>query len=139
MQKVLNKSFFAMSMVLLISCKKPNIYFNVQSQELIECSDFGLKQVSIDNDSVNAKGFSVEPPILLNWNSSKNVPTKISFDNLDKRYKIIQDNQPLHNLKLMQHSRYKISYHVMAKQDYEITVWTDDGGKIYKSTRQKCN
>ncbi len=31
-------------MFILISCKKPQIYFNLSKQELIECSSYGFKK-----------------------------------------------------------------------------------------------
>lgn len=135
---ITNSKFLVIVMFILTSCKKPKIYFNLSRQELIECSSYGLKNITIDNDSINKNGFAVEPTIELKWEGDTPSPSSISFNNLSN-YTIISNEKKLNSLKLMNNTRYKISYHVVGKQDFDIIVKTDENGKIYKTTNENCN
>jgi hypothetical protein len=135
---IINSKFLVIVMFILTSCKKPKIYFNLSRQELIECSSYGLKNITIDNDSINKNGFAVEPTIELKWEGDTPSPSIISFNNLSN-YTIISNEKKLNSLKLMNNTRYKISYHVVGKQDFDIIVKTDENGKIYKTTNENCN
>ncbi len=136
---ITNSKFLVILTFILTSCKKPQIYFNLSKQELIECSNYGLKNITIDNDSINKNGFAVEPTIELKWESDTPSPSSISFNNLSNSYTIISNEKKLSSLKLMKNTRYKISYHVVGKQDFAITVKTDENSKIYKATNESCN
>ena len=135
---IINNKLLLIAIFIFASCKKPQIYFDILKQELVECSNYGLKNVAIDNDSIDEKGFAIEPTIELNWESEMPNPTIISFDKLPKSYSIISNQKKLTTLKLMKNTRYKISYHITAKQDFEITVWTDKNGRVYKTTNPSC-
>lgn len=66
-------------------------------------------------------------------------PRKISFNDVLKYYKITKDGKRLVSFKLMKNASYKISYHIIGKQDTEIKVWTNKNGKIYKTTNENCD
>lgn len=136
---ILNSSILLVISFFLFSCKKPKISFDLAKQELTECSNYGLKEVTIDNDSIDKKGFAVELPIILKWEGNTPTPRKISFNNVLKYYKITKDGKRLVSLKLMKNASYKISYHIIDKQDTEIKVWTNKNGKIYKATNENCD
>lgn len=136
---ILNRSILLVVSIFLFSCKKPKISFDLAKQELIECSNYGLKDVTIENDSIDEKGFAVELPIILKWEGNTQTPLKISFNNVLKYYKITKDGNRLVSLKLMKNTCYKISYHIIGQQDTEIKVWTNKNGKIYKTTNENCD
>lgn len=139
MKKIITNSKFLMIMIFfLVSCKKPKIYFDISKQELIECSNYGLKDVTIDNDSIDENGFAIEPTIQLIWKGTTQSPFNISLNSLPKSYEIISNDKNLSHLKLMKNSSYKISYHVIGKQDFEIKVWTNKNGDVYKTSNENC-
>lgn len=135
---IINSKFLVTMTIFLVSCEKPKIYFDISKQELVECSSYGLKDVTIDNDSIDGNGFAVEPTIQLKWKNTAQSPLSIPFDRVPKSYEIISNDKYLSRLKLMGNSSYKISYHITGKQDFEIKVWTDKNGEVYKTSNEKC-
>ncbi len=135
---IINNKWWLIILLILTSCKKPQIYFDISKQKLIECSNYGLKQVTITNDSTDEKGYAIEPPIELKWNEKQSSPTEISLEDLPQSYVIFNGDKKLSKLELMKSSPYKISYHVIGKQDFEIKIWTDKDGKVYKATNENC-
>lgn len=137
---IINNKWLLIGIFILSSCTKPQIYFDISKQELAECSNYGLKNIYIDNDSIDENGFAIQPTIELKWESREEAsPSSISFNNLPKYYSIISDQNKLTNLKLMKNSRYEISYHVMGKQDFKIKIWTNKEGNVYKTSNENCD
>lgn len=125
--------------IFLSSCGKPKIYFNVSKQEIIECGNFELNNIYIVNDSIDEKGFFIEPQIYLKWNDSKKAPFSVSLNNISSSYQIYRDNKVIKNFKLMNDTSYTISQGVSGKSAFSIRVWTNNQGKIYKTTHNECN
>lgn len=128
-------------LLLLISCSKskPSIYFDITNQELVECSRFGLKNIYIDNDATDKKGFLIEQQIQLKLNENiKNIPSKISINNIPNIYHIYKDGKKIEDLELMNNTSYTISHAVLGQTIVNIRIWTDDKGYVYKTTKKHC-
>ena len=131
-------SFFIISF-LLVSCNKPKIYFDISKQEVVECNNFKLKDIYIVNDSIDKKGFFIEPRIYLKWNNYKSAPNSIKLNNINKSYQILLEDKVINNFRLMNNTSYTISEAVSGKSTFSIRVWTNNQGKVYKTTHTDCS
>lgn len=124
-----------------ISCakSKPNIYFDTTTQELVECSDFGLKNIYIDNDSTDDKGFLIEQQIQLRLKNHKNIPKRIDIQNIHSSYDIYKDGKRINKLVLMNNTRYTISHAVLGQTISDIKIWVNSKGYVYKVSKNNCD
>jgi hypothetical protein len=123
----------------LSSCNKPHIYFDIKKQEIIECNNFAITNIYVTNDSINEKGFFIEPPIHLKWNNSNKPPFLISLTNISSYYQIYSNNKIINNFKLMNNTSYTISQAVSGKSTFSIRVWTNNQGSVYKASHSSCD
>ncbi|MBW8361447.1 MAG: hypothetical protein K0M56_04595 [Kaistella sp.] len=123
----------------ILSCSKPELHFDISRQELIECSNFKLNDIYIINDSIDKKGFFIEPQINLKWDNATEAPFSIPINNIPTSYIIYRDKKVIDNFRLMNNTSYTISQGVSGKSIFSIRVWTDDQGIVYKTTHNDCN
>ncbi|HFK5552625.1 hypothetical protein CMU59_17535 [Elizabethkingia anophelis] len=135
-----SKSIILIIIFTLSSCnKKPQIHFDIREQKIVECGDFAINNIYIINDSVNEKGFFIEPRIYLKWSPPNKAPFSISLSNIPTSYNIYKDNKIINNFKLMNNTSYTISQTVSGKSTFSIRIWTNEQGKIYKTSHNDCD
>ncbi|RMZ60819.1 hypothetical protein D1632_02240 [Chryseobacterium nematophagum] len=123
----------------MLSCQKPKIRFEISKQEIVECGNFELGNIYIINDSINKNGFFIEPQVYLKWAGVTKAPYSISLNNIPSSYQIYKDDKIVDNYKLMNNTSYTISQSVSGKSTFSIRVWTNEKGKIYKTSHNNCN
>ena len=129
-------------LIALTSCHKkykPVIYFDTNKQKIIECSKYGLKNIYIDNDSVDHKGFLIEQQIQIKWEDNDNTaPNNITLNKIPHSYRIYKDNKIINKIELMKNSSYTISQAVVGKPIFSIRVKTNKDGIGDKTSQNKC-
>jgi len=91
---------------ILLACENNLIYFDLNSQKIIRCSDQGIRHLEIGNDSLKSYYF-------IKWVSNSEAPKEISLNNIDKGYKIIlngEDVIPNTSFKLTPNVLYNINH-----------------------------
>ncbi|WP_288790506.1 hypothetical protein [uncultured Elizabethkingia sp.] len=133
------KSIILLIITFFSSCSKPHIYFDIKKQEIVECNNFAINNIYFINDSINEKGFFIEPQVYLKWNSPNKAPLSISINNIPSSYEIYKDNKIINSFRLMNNTNYTISQTVSGKSSFSIRVWTNKQGKIYKTSHNSCD
>jgi len=136
--KGLYSSIFVLSL-LLTSCFESNeIYFELTKNSVMSCNRKGIRQLYITNDST-IETFS----FFYSDSASEDAPKIIKIDSISEGYCISKGWKKLNinrsKFKLNALSQYTIERVQGDASAYKIKVWTDEYGKITKTSKGSCN
>ena len=111
------------------------IYFDIKEQAIKSCHSNGIRYLSIESDSS-------EVSYSIRWdNKEKDAPAIINLSSIDDNYYISKGYmEPIDNkkFKLAPLSKYTIERAQGDAGGYQITVWTDEYGKVVKADPESC-
>lgn len=130
--------------LVLLGCRRSSheLSFDLQKQVIVNCNNNQLNNLSIENDSINKKGFPVEGGLLIYWNGSAGVrtPNELNLSNIPSEYEVSQGGRVYKGKKYFfkPKSSYTIKKFGGGRSSFYLRVWTDSLGRVYKTTHPKC-
>lgn len=130
--------------VVLLGCKRPDheLSFDIQKQVIVNCNNNQLNKLSIENDSINKKGFPVEKGLLIYWNGTAGVrtPKELDLSNIPSGYRVMRGANDYEGYKYIfkPNSSYLIEKFGGGQTAFYLRVWTDSLGRVYKTTHPNC-
>ncbi len=114
--------------------------FDVNTQILSSCDSGVIKKLCIDNDSIQPNGFLYEGGVILIWNGElEKTPNEINITNISNDYIFSKAGKKIKEYKLLPNSRYTIEkWGGHNGIGFTIKVWTDNKGRVYKTTNPEC-
>ena len=91
---------------LFFACENNLIYFDLDAQKIIRCKSLGIRQLSIDNDSLKTYYH-------LEWVGITEAPKELSLNKIDSGYKITINGVktvPINSFKLIPDAFYTITH-----------------------------
>ena len=118
---------------------KHDISFVVSGQKIVSCNSNPIRNISIEIDSVDNKGYRVGEIIILIWKDRETEPpSEISINNLPPGYSTMEGSETPERLKIKANSSYIIKKYGGGREPAMIRIWTNSLGKVNKSTRLTC-
>lgn len=140
-----NKYFYIISLCLLLcSCfdSGHKLSFDVKNQTINSCNSSPIYHLSINNDSITKKGFPFEGGVLLSWdNTITSPPMEVNIQHIPSNYTYSKGGleSNLKYFKLKPNCSYLIEKWGFGKASFNIRVWTDSNGRVYKTTHPECH
>lgn len=118
---------------------KHDISFVVSGQKIVSCNGNPIRNISIEMDSVNNKGYKVGEIFILIWKDRESEPpSEISINNIPSGYSLMDGLVATERLKIKENSSYIIKKYGGGREPATIKIWTDSLGNVYKTTHFTC-
>lgn len=118
--------------IIICSCSDHKMYYDVKNQELISCDKkrFRMLEISSENEGTT-----------LFWYDTVNMaPNVLILNNIPDGYEIKTDGLRRKNpFLLIPNESYLIIKSGGGVPEDSVRIWTDSKGKVYKTTKSKCN
>jgi hypothetical protein len=120
------------------SCFSSNeIYFDIENQSVVSCNHKGIRRLYIEN-LTNSEVYRIE----FNNENGGILPNRVFIDSISTAYLVFLDWHkkpiPSAKFKLAPLARYKVERAQGDASAFGIDIWTEENGKVYKSTNESC-
>jgi len=137
MKNLKNKSFFFIIAAIIYSCKpNPQICFHINNQEIKNCGGSSINELWLQNDST-VNGYYIEDEITVKWENKKIAPSTLFLNKIPEGYTV--NGKRVEKINLMYNTSYSIINHSVYSSYYKIKIWTNNNGKVYKTSHTDCH